>query len=139
VELKVERLLGDLPELAALTADGDVRLICAGGDVVRAHRLILALASPVLKDLLEVTPLPPDGAALELACPGDAAWAWRKLLAQLYPVSTSERRLIWAILDPLMRLSDKCEAAAAPRAAAATIAAATVPFWLLFLPHVPAP
>jgi hypothetical protein len=114
---KLKQLHGGFPELKALTADGDVRLTCAGGDVVRAHRLILSLASPVLKDVLEAAAAARDGAAPELACAGDAAWAWAKSLALLYPVGISERRLSWEILEPLLRLADKCELCA-PAAAA---------------------
>jgi hypothetical protein len=92
-----------------------VRLICAD-EVVRAHRLILSLASPVLKDVLEAAAATRGGAALELACAGDAAWAWLKSLALLYPVGTDERRLSWTILEPMLRLADKCELCAAAAA-----------------------
>ena len=35
--MTVRRLLGDCPELKALTADGDVLLMCKGGVAVRAR------------------------------------------------------------------------------------------------------
>ena len=76
------------PELLALTADGDVRLICSGGTAVRAHRLMLSLASPVLRDALATSAtssvacasatMAVDGAPLGLPCPDDPAWVWQK-------------------------------------------------------------
>jgi len=137
-DLTVYRLLGECPELRALTADGDVLLMCEGGVAVRAHRLLLSMASPVLRDILAASAPPPPATArataaagrkrqktaataassssssavgsapLELPCGDDCPGMWTKVLTFLYPVAPSEQRLNWDILGPVLRLADKC-------------------------------
>ena len=128
--MTVHRLLGDCPRLLESTADGDVALMCEGGVAVCAHRLILSVASPVLRDILAAAPAaaeacstttaprkrrkvaaeaaPIAGSPLALPCEGDCPVMWRKLLALLYPVGPGEQQLNWGLLEGVLRLADKC-------------------------------
>jgi hypothetical protein len=134
-DVTVNRLLGDCPRLLESTADGDVALVCKGGAAVRAHRLILSVASPVLRDILAAAPAaveacstttaprkrrkvaaeaaPIAGSPLALPCEGDCPVVWRKLLALLYPVGPGEQQLDWRLLEGVLRLADKCARARA--------------------------
>jgi len=103
------------PALYIAAADGDVVLHCSGGNVVRAHRSLLSLASPVLRDMLETAAATQAALPLELPCAADSPAAWLKALALLYPLAArGERALAWPCLEPLLRLADKCEHAAVP-------------------------
>ena len=145
-EVEVVRLLNDCPRLRALTADGDVLLMCEGGAAVRAHRLMLSMTSDVIKDILDVAAaaagsgavagvagparkrqktgkaaaaVAPAGAQpLVLNCEGDCPAMWRKLLTYLYAVPPVEQQLSNTILAAVLRLADKC--ARLPLAAAAS-------------------
>jgi len=108
------KLLAPSPRLIELTAGGDVKLVCRGGVVVRAHALILSMASPVLKGSLEAQPSG-KGGDFEIPCADDCPATWLKLLSFLYSVGAEEQRLTWSILEPVLRLADKC-ARALPRA-----------------------
>jgi hypothetical protein len=96
-------------ELSAVTADGDVRLICAGGQIVLAHRLILSLSSDTMKRVINTENYWNTGAHVDLHCT-EHAWTWRKALAFLYPIDAGGdggRQLDWSILEAVIRLAIK--------------------------------
>jgi hypothetical protein len=111
--------------------------MCKGGVAVHGHRFPLSMASPVLKDILAASAPPPPATArataaagrkrqktaaaaasssaaavgsapLELPCGDDCPAMWSKVLTFLYPVGPGEQRLNWKILEPVLRLADKC-------------------------------
>jgi len=102
------KLLAPSPRLVELTAGGDVKLICRGGVAVRAHRLILAMASPVLKGSLEADAANGQGAEAEIPCADDCPATWLKLVSLLYSCGAAEQRLNWSTMPLVLRLADKC-------------------------------
>jgi hypothetical protein len=109
LQASVKPLMENIKELAAVTAGGDVRLICAGGQIVFAHRLILSLSSSTLERSMNTESFWNTGALLELHCT-EHAWTWRKALAFLYPIDAGgdgDRQLDWSILEAVIRLALK--------------------------------